>query len=883
MKLTVFLFLGKCADVDTHCQEILGVSAPIINNVIFCHQENSSWPLEDGKKLKEKFDEIFDSTMYNKCIETLIKLVKSRKEQVKILKEQLEARKIKKLAVEKDVSKLLENQGKLQNLKEDMKNKNKKLEPVLLRINEVHKLLTSYSEVREKLAVKESDKSNLQEQQELIRKNIVNEFEGNDDDLKEEINSFYSNQDRIKQRRSDLEKKAEDIENQDKEISMHIKKRQEKVGELREGCRQFQKLQVDRNNLIGNIKKDLQISSSTVLGDVQDVDKTINDLKEVLEALRATFDELKQQCEDEEAAKQHTIDEKNKSLTEIQQTRKLKQDHIKENDKKIRVIKGELQNLEFTSQRLQKVEEKIKTVDENLKMLHATDDTQKFQADIAGEKKKILELEEQLVELNKEYKILEKNNTVESDIETQRSEIHKCESDIFRMKSKNFDNFKQLFAEEVPEDGLKDSIEALLMLKQNVCDQITSKIQRKEREFTALEIKLKSEKEKLEEYTRQLALVKSDISSLCKERPFEEVVEETKNAVEGLQKSKGQLSSAKIIYEKFVTDFQKEKPCCPICQTDFSNKAAATKEIVAVIKSKIKGIPNQLAEVEKQLKENEALYSKLLQKKTTNAEIKLLSEQKIPQADRLVQGLEKETQNIKKELVEYKQQLLEPKSKLEICRRVVADAALIDQCQQSIRRSKAKIESLELQLVTVPSNRSKQQTEVEIDNITEEIKVARQKSEALQRKLDQFKSRRSQLIEEKSKLAEQMSGMQKDCQNKPHLETQLTEVTKKNAELNTELLELQKQVSPIELELKEARREKEEVKARNKQVCNAEQRKLLEREKVLQQIERLQNEINEYVKQDIDAQLDQEVKQLSKSTDDRNSLVEAKNKVFFIY
>lgn len=39
---------------------------PIIENVIFCHQEESNWPLLDNKRLKEKFDEIFEASRYAK-------------------------------------------------------------------------------------------------------------------------------------------------------------------------------------------------------------------------------------------------------------------------------------------------------------------------------------------------------------------------------------------------------------------------------------------------------------------------------------------------------------------------------------------------------------------------------------------------------------------------------------------------------------------------------------------------------------------------------------------------------------------------------------------------------------------------------------------------
>lgn len=52
---------------------IMGVSEAILNNVIFCHQEDSCWPLDEGKKVKEKFDAIFNTTAYIKCLDVLEK------------------------------------------------------------------------------------------------------------------------------------------------------------------------------------------------------------------------------------------------------------------------------------------------------------------------------------------------------------------------------------------------------------------------------------------------------------------------------------------------------------------------------------------------------------------------------------------------------------------------------------------------------------------------------------------------------------------------------------------------------------------------------------------------------------------------------------------
>ncbi len=55
----------------------------MLNNVIFCHQEETNWPLSEGKVLKEKFDDIFGSIGYVKILE---KIKKTRDEEVKKFK-----------------------------------------------------------------------------------------------------------------------------------------------------------------------------------------------------------------------------------------------------------------------------------------------------------------------------------------------------------------------------------------------------------------------------------------------------------------------------------------------------------------------------------------------------------------------------------------------------------------------------------------------------------------------------------------------------------------------------------------------------------------------------------------------------------------------------
>ena len=69
----VFAPHSKCAEIDKLIPELMGVSQAVLQNVIFCHQEESNWILGEPKVLKDKFDAIFASTRYSKALEQVKK------------------------------------------------------------------------------------------------------------------------------------------------------------------------------------------------------------------------------------------------------------------------------------------------------------------------------------------------------------------------------------------------------------------------------------------------------------------------------------------------------------------------------------------------------------------------------------------------------------------------------------------------------------------------------------------------------------------------------------------------------------------------------------------------------------------------------------------
>lgn len=65
-------------------------SRAILENVIFCHQEDTNWPFSEASVLKKVFDEIFDTTKYTKSLDDLKDTIKEFNSKSKDLKIKIE-------------------------------------------------------------------------------------------------------------------------------------------------------------------------------------------------------------------------------------------------------------------------------------------------------------------------------------------------------------------------------------------------------------------------------------------------------------------------------------------------------------------------------------------------------------------------------------------------------------------------------------------------------------------------------------------------------------------------------------------------------------------------------------------------------------------------
>jgi DNA repair protein RAD50 len=117
----------RCAEVDNMIPQLMGVKKAVLDNVIFCHQEDSNWPLQEGTALKKKFDDIFESTRYTKALKVISDERKKQRNQMKDLERDLSLIK----ARAQNVQMLVRERDECKEKREDIAEKISKYETIV--------------------------------------------------------------------------------------------------------------------------------------------------------------------------------------------------------------------------------------------------------------------------------------------------------------------------------------------------------------------------------------------------------------------------------------------------------------------------------------------------------------------------------------------------------------------------------------------------------------------------------------------------------------------------------------------------------------------------------------------------------------------------------
>ncbi|GEQ69012.1 hypothetical protein JCM33374_g2682 [Metschnikowia sp. JCM 33374] len=98
----------KNLELDTRVPLYLGASKAILEYVIFCHQDDSLWPLSEAGVLKKRFDEIFEASKFTKVLDSLKTIRKDMATDIRLIEQSVQHAQVDKTRASKIKEKLAE-------------------------------------------------------------------------------------------------------------------------------------------------------------------------------------------------------------------------------------------------------------------------------------------------------------------------------------------------------------------------------------------------------------------------------------------------------------------------------------------------------------------------------------------------------------------------------------------------------------------------------------------------------------------------------------------------------------------------------------------------------------------------------------------------------
>lgn len=801
---------SKCADLDREMITSLGVSRPVLENVIFCHQEDANWPLSEGKQLKEKFDAIFASTRYVKALDTIKKTKKECDDKLKLFRQEtmfLKQHKDKAQQYEGDLSEL---EAQLASSKERVNKINKDVKPVEEKLNQIDEKSADIYNLQNDITKLSSEKKQIESFTDELQRSIENEFQGSDEELKRMLAEF-------KEKLEERESKLEEYEERNKDLTKQEEKYDKEkstilveVGRLEQEAERQENNIKKRDSLIEEYASEYEFEGFD-RGPVTD-EKYKSFLRQIQNKLGAMMNKIKKTKGDFEAKEdeiQKKMDELRDSKTKLEQNEKIKRDMMTENQAKIKQINKKLSEVEASAGRLDQIKRELKRNEHELQTKENSLNTDALKQEISDMAKEKSDLEGKISELSSEMVQLTQQSTAQAQLDVLKKDKSSKEENIRRLKAKQEDTIKYLLG-HVPNRNIRGELEEYIGKQTNDVRKCTAEMNESKNNLSKIETERKMFMAQLKQKEEELKGLEERIFSVCGSQNFDEGLQAIQQKMTTAQDTRGSLLGAEHFFKKYVGDLEKEEPCCPLCHREFDTEQEV-RELVLELKEKLRMVPNKLQRAEKDLDEFQKKYDSLNQLKPLRENMESLKSKDIPT---LQKGLKKgsdEIQKLREQLTDIEDVLSTKENDEAMAKLVQPDIVMMDRYFGEIQELDKKINLQASKLAGGDSGRTlqsvideKEDLQVRVDSMSRQLDHKRQK---LSDHSDQVQELRATINSSR----EERLIIENDLQQRIKLEEDKANLETENEAHSQDIKDSNERLRPLQIKIDRLKEEKEGV------------------------------------------------------------------------
>ncbi|XP_061473042.1 DNA repair protein RAD50 [Rhineura floridana] len=837
---------SKCAEIDREMIGALGVSKSVINNVIFCHQEESNWPLSEGKALKQKFDEIFSATRYIKALETLRQVRLKQSQRVKECQVELKYLKQNKEKAHEIQNQLTNRETQLAASKENVKSIENQLEPLKIRLTEIEQNLVKVMRLDNEVKALESRKNQMGKDNQDLKQKMEKVFQGTDEQLKD---IFQNHQKTVREKERRLKECERELERANKECQRFNREKSELLveqGRLQLQADRHQQHIKTRDSLIQSLAAQLELEgfARTPFNERQ-INSFHRLVKERQDNDMEAANQLMREFGEKEATKQKQIDEIRDKKTGLERTIDLKSDIQNKKQLIEKTLKHELHQLEGSSDRLLELDQELAKAKHELDEAEKNCTAEALEMEVQGLQKEKTNLDSVLRKLDKEMEQLNLNTAIITQMDMLKKDKADKEEQIRKIKSRHNEELISLMGYFPNKRQLEDWLHS----KIKEINETRDKLANLNKELVSAEQNKNHISAELRKNEEQLSSYEEKLFDVCGSQDFQSDLHKLQDEIEKTSKQRAMLAGATAVYSQFITQLTDEKQsCCPVCQRVFRTEAEL-QEVIDDLQSKLRLAPDKLKATESELKRREKRRDEMMSLKPVRQTVFELQEKDIPDLRNRLQILNRDIQRLKGNIEEQETLLGTIMPEEESAKACLQDITLMERYQtdlkeveRKIAQQATKLQGVDLGRTLLQVSQEKQERKHQWDIVTGKIELKQTLKQDQQNQVQNLKSTVNELKAEKLQISSCM-------QRRQQLEKQVVDLTTDVQSLNREIKEAKEQIFPLEATLEKLQHGREELMNKKSTSYKVTQEKINDIKEKVKNIHNYVKEIENYIQE----------------------------------
>ncbi|KAJ1916464.1 DNA repair protein rad50 [Mycoemilia scoparia] len=648
----------RCSDMDAEMSNRLGVPRAILDNVIFCHQEEANWPLSEPSVLKKKFDEIFSATRYTKALDSIKQIRKDQTVEVKLHAKELKHLEEKKVKSDKIRIDLKKTQKHIKSYQETIEELNSEEEGVHKQINELLQKMSEYNDIRYSISQLEHS---------------IQISQSNHDELVETTQKMNDSEESLLEIRDNHQINVETLELQHSEKRGLITELQNKINELRneimgivseKGILETEQARyVSKSNSLKDLLK-------TIVSDHGIDCSGIGNSIEIMEELDARYKDLESKItkiREISRKKEGALQKESQGIgSKVASTREAIRFHriqITNNENELQSMKYKVKELGVSEGKIETLTKRLEKEEADLEQLRLSIEAENAQEIIEDKRSELQVTEMDINELNKEIALLNRSADTRAKLSIEQGKqkefSEKCKSFKKKLQSLNNISLDKISELEERERELQNEL-------QNSCsslDTIEKGLQKKKAEKQSIETRLNMLTQSKKKYASDLRQKKRQISEVCEVDEFEKTFENLKEGINQLTEEIGFFKSATDMYSTYIETSEKER-ICPLCNRDFPQEKDLL-EFISKLRIDYKKAPVEMIRTQESLKDITYRYNTIQSLQPIFQDIQRLQNETIPDLDKQISDLETDLLDATADLSQMEEDVNDSRKKLE--------------------------------------------------------------------------------------------------------------------------------------------------------------------------------------------------------------------------